>query len=328
MSELQHSKMLEKYLHISYAGNYDKKQMVEAIPRELTHWSANEGKEGKVVRVRELLQSEAIESTTLIQTEVYGTVLEGAEPAKVMRDVLPVVKAKSNKLDWVLGEAGTYAGKVAEGAEIPVDTQDYSKRTFTVEKYGVRPLITRELVEDGLFDVVTLELRKAGARIENALNQEALSVIIENAGLEHDTTGSNQGVKAIASAMGLVRGAHFNPDTIILHPEAEALILRDYVPGSYGNKWEASGQVRAILGLKSVVTGVTDNSSTYTWDYDSDGDIGMCVLDSKNAGAIVIRRDISVERYSDPIRDLIGIGVTARFDADRLHANASARVEY
>lgn len=87
-------------------------------------------------------------------------------------------------------------------------------------------------------------------------------------------------------------------------------------------------QVRAILGLKSVVTGVTDNSSTYTWDYDSDGDIGMCVLDSKNAGAIVIRRDISVERYSDPIRDLIGIGVTARFDADRLHANASARVEY
>lgn len=322
------TRQLETYLKIAFADNGEKKKLIDKIPKTVTYFHENEGKEGKVVRVRELLQSEAIESTTLIQTEVYATVLAGAEPAKIMRNVLPVIQCKSNKLDWVMGEAGTYAGKVAEGAEIPIGTQNYDKRTFTIEKYGVRPLITNELIEDGLFDIVNLEIEKAGAKVENTINQESLSVILENSGASHDTAAGAgvQGVKAIASAMGQVSGGDFKPDTVILHPEAETKVLLDYVPGSYDTSIHQTGKFANILGLRAFSCNVADNSATYIWDYDTDNDIGMLVLDSRNAGAIAMRRDIQVERYADPIRDLIGMSVTCRFDANYLWSAATCRV--
>ncbi len=322
------TQQLSKYLEITFADNYDKRHLIENIPRNLTYFYTNEGKEGKVVRVRELLQSEAIESTTLIQTEVYATVLEGAEPAKVMRNVLPVVPVQSNKLDWVLGEVGSYAPKVAEGAEIPIATQDYDKRTFTIEKYGVRPLITNELIEDGLFNIVNLELEKAGKKIENSLNQEALSNILENSRQSFDTSGSNQGVKAVAGAMGTLSAANFNADTVIMHPEAQTKILLDYTPGTYDTTYHQTGTVPSILGLKAFVCNVVDTSNSYTWDFDQDSEIGMLVIDSKNSGAVAMKRDITIEKYSDPIRDLTGISVTARFDCERLWPSATCRVVY
>lgn len=309
-----------------HAGPVERKQLVKQIPPDMRHLH-----NGKVVKVRELLLTEAIESTTLIQAEIYRTVIEGAEPVKCMRDALPVIRTNSNSVTINKGETGTYASVVAEAAEIPVLTQDYTAVTFTIVKYGVRPLISREMIDDALFDVVNLEVQKAGARVENALNQEALSQILEDSGTSHDTAGSNQGVKAIAKAIGVVKAAGFMPDVVIMHPDAEAIVLTDYVPagGYYAvGDLAVTGKLPPVLGLKPLVCGVTDTSSTYTWDYDADNEIGMLIIDSKSAGAIVMRQDLRVEKFADPIRDLLSMSVTMRVDADSLHANATCRVLY
>jgi len=328
MSNFTGARALATYLKLASAGPGEAKQIIEhKIPRELTTYDSD----GKVVRVRELLVSEAIESTTLIQTEMYNTVLAGAEPVKCMRQALPIISAKSNTLRVPLGEAGTYAGEVAEGAEIPIDVQDYTYRDFTIRKYGVRPLITKEMVEDGLYDVVALEVQKAGARIENKINQAALSAILQNSGNSADCGGSGgTPVAKLAEAIAANQTDGYNSNCIILHPGMVGAVMSAFtsVATSIGDAITRGGMVGTLLGCPIYTTGVTDESATYTWGWGVNDYIGGLVINRENAGAIAMRRDITVQRYEDPIRDLVGMGVTARFGCNYFFADAIARVMY
>jgi HK97 family phage major capsid protein len=320
------TQLLETYLKIAFAGPAESKQIIEReIPRNLASYH-----EGKLIRTRELLLSESVEGTTLIQTQMYATVMEGAQPQRCFREALPIFNTTSDTLRVPLGAAGAYASEVAEGAEIPSEEQDYSYRDFVVKKYGVRPLITNEMIEDCKYDMISQEVMYAGAKMENTLNQLHLTALLDNAGLEHDTAGTNQGVKAMGSAQTLMRNAHYNPSVTIMHPQAEGSVLSGFTLTNYAGSQSVlnSGQVPTILGMDARVCGVSDDSDTYTWGYDTDGYIGMLVLDAMKAGATAMRRDISLERYSDPIRDLLGVAVTARWGVNYLQANAIARVEY
>lgn len=299
-------------------------RIVETIPREL-----GTVYDGKIEPVRELLLSTAIESTTLLQTEMHATVLEGAEPWKCMRQACTVLPMKANTLTIPVGEVGSYAPEVAEGAEIPISDQDYTAVTLTAKKYGVRPMITDEMVADALYPVIEMEIRKAGAKLENTLNQIALTNLIDNTSAnEHDASGSNLGIKAIATAIKLVKADGFIPDRIVLHPDAEALIMADYIPTGYvGAEAAQSGKLPNLLGLSPFITNVADASSQ-TWEYNSDGDIGMVVFDSGNSTVIGERQPITVKRFDDVIRQLQGGTVSARWAVGTLQANAGARIEY
>lgn len=275
-----------------------------------------------------LLQSEDIENTTLIQEEVYKTVLEGAEPQLCMREALPVLKVKSNALRYVMGESGTYAEEVAEGAEIPIDTQDYSKTDFVIKKIGRRPLITNELIEDGLFDVIALELKKAGAALENKLNMDALNTLINSAiASEALTSAGIVQVSDIATAIGKVKKNNFIPDTLILSPTAESTLLRDsnlvYVNRAGDNSALRGGNIGAtLLGLKPYTTSVTGDG----WGGETSGDTLALVIDRTHAGAIAMRRDLTIEQYKDPIRDLAGMSITMRYDVKSFFSNAIVKI--
>lgn len=306
----------------------ESKRIVETLPRELSYFNDK----GEKASVRELLLSEKIESTNLIQTEMAATVLEGAQLAKCFRQALPIINVNSSSYDYPLGPANVYAPEVTEGAEIPTIVGEYSKRTFTVKKYGQNPRITRELINDGQYDVIQLEVQHAGTAVENKLNQIALTTLLDNAGNEYDSNGVDltiKGVKAVAQAVGLIKADGFFPDTLIMSPQAEAMVLKDFVPSNYfGGDVALTGRVPTMMGLRAFGCGVADASASYAWEFDSDGDIGMLVLDSKRAGAIAMREDIQVEKYNDPVRDLVGCAVTARFGINYLHANAASRIEY
>ena len=206
--------------------------------------------------------------------------------------------------------------------------------TFTCVKRGVRPLITRELVEDGLFSIVELELKKAGARVENAINSECIDEILLDSGTAFDTvtTAGAMGAKAVVSAIEQVAGYGFQATDMVMCPGFEAYLFRDFVPalyaGSLGESFLASGKLSNIFGLSCGVSTVTYNGGTYTWAYTTDGYIGALVYDRNAAGGLVFARDITVEQYNDPIHDLVGCAVTARFDAQSMLANSIVRIQY
>ena len=297
---------------------------VSKIPRELGTVF-----DGKVEPVRELLLTTAIESTNLIQTEMYKTVVEGAEPFKVMRQALNIIPMNAATLDVPVGEAGSYAREVAEGAEVPISTQDYSKVTFTAKKIAERPVITDEMVADALYPVIELELRKAGAKLENKINQMAIVELVDNSSAnEHDTNGSNQGIKAIAAAVAKVEADGFMPDRIVMCPGFKAGLMAEFVPtGFSGADTVMTGKLPNLLGLQAFVSNVVHTTAA-SWAYGTNEDLGAVVFDSQNSTMLGIRQDITVKRYDDVVRMLQGTVVSARVAVDTLQANAGARIKY
>ena len=320
------TRLLETYLEIANAGNHESKTLIEkSIPRRLGHIEPD----GKLYDVRELLLSSAIESTTLIHTEVMATALEGAQPAISIRNALPIYTMTKGTKDIPKRPAGRYAPKVAEGAEIPIKNGDYGKVTLTAEKYAERPLITNELIDDGDFDVIAMEIQDAGRAVENSFNQDGLTECLDGATLEHDTAGSNQGIKAVASGITAMKDADYQPTDIILSPEAEGMLMKEFVPTAYvGAEAAMSGNLPQLMGLNVHSCNVTDVSDTYTWGYAADGEIGMLILDKSKSCAFGMRKDISVTKYNDPIRDLQGMSIIGRADFKTMQAKAILRVEY
>jgi len=325
---------LATYFELAFSETGDYKRIVERkIPRDLTVWH-----EGKVTKARELLLSTKIESTTLVQTQMYATVLEGAEPAKCFRNMLPIVKMTGPTIRVPRGAAGTYAPAISEGGDIHINQQDYGYTDITAIKYGDMPYITNELIEDSMYDVMAMEVRKAGERIENTLNLGCLKYLIDNATYEVDTGGVSgaQGIKAIAGARGLVKAAGWQPDSVVMCADAEAVVLKEFIPTSYiGAEAAMAGRLPNLLGLKvglcDVALTTTSSpfaSSSYTWDYDSDGEIGMVIFDSRNAAIIGMKRDISMKKVEDVTRDIFACPVTARFGINYIQAGAICRVEY
>lgn len=320
--------LLAKYLYMcQHAGNEERKQLARTIPDSVRTMHNN-----KVVKVKELLMTESISGTNLVPTEIYRTVTRGAQYMNCFRQALPIYNTKSNAVKVPKNDSDSYAEEVAEGGEIPGITGSIGVTSYTIKKYGWRPQITRELVNDALFDVIENRLVRTGRCLENKLNQLVLTDLLDNAGNEKDTAGSagNQGVKAIADAVALIQVDGFMPDTVVMHPQANAMVLKDFVPGN----WEYTAMLNSgvvpngVLGLKAFRCGVADASGSYAWEYDSDGDIGMLVLDSTAAAAIMMREDIKVENYFDPIRDLHNICCTQRYGYGYEQANAICRIEY
>jgi hypothetical protein len=343
------TQLLVKALEAAVAGPAEQKRLqarmvaqdIPLVERQLGYTYMIQGEDGKQYKARELLLSEAVETGTLIQTEIYRTVLEGSEPAKCFRNAVPVFKMNSNVMQINIGETGTYAPFVAEGSEIPINTQDYTARTWTSRKFGERPTITREMVEDALFNVVEMEIRKTGYRIENTLNQWMLQVLIENAGNEHDiaaAAGTVAGVKAVIAARQLNAADGFISDTIVYHPAMTNYLYADFVPGytPAAQNYINTGTLPPVMGCRVFECGVelTSTSSPtkvssagYDWAPPTDGKIGGLVYDSKSCGGIGMRHDIRVEECKDPIRDLIGMAVTMRAACQYGVANSICRIE-
>lgn len=325
---INHRELLAKYLTAVQGGMNVQKKIAATLPKELEYEHAD-----KMMPARELLQTESIESTQLIYTELYQTAIQGAEPLKCWRNVLPILKMNQKALYVTVQESGTYAGVVAEGAEIPDKEQDYSSVLFTAKKYATKPRISKELLEDSIFDVIALEVEKAGARVENALNRAALDAIMGSAASNTDFGGSGANVITnMSKSEALIAGNGFIADKVVLTPALYG-VYRGTLAGGTDSKWSfdpevaTSGNFPQIMGLPIYRCGATATTAT-NWQWSADNNLGGVVLASNAAGAIGMRRDLTVEQFNDPIRDLITCSVTMRFDVQALNTSAYNALQY
>ena len=83
-----------------------------------------------------------------------------------------------------------------------------------------------------------------------------------------------------------------------------------------------------LLGMTVLKTSVNPASKTKTWGYAADGNIGAIVADTENFAAVVIREDIQVEDYTDPIRQLQGAVLSMRFETGILNPTAGCLIQY
>jgi hypothetical protein len=328
-------------------SNAQKRLQQKIVTRDLAEFERTtgtrymvQGEDGKVHPARELLLSESVESSTLIQTEINRTIMDGSQPARCMRDAINVIPMTSNSMQINIGESGRYADFVGEGAEYKLRNQKYTARTWTAKKIGEIPLCTKEMVDDALFAVIELEVAAAGEAVENTLNQWMLQVLLDNAGNEYDinaAVGVLGGAAALREAKALIKADGYNADTFVYHPQVETYIFKDYTPIAYNpvaQEQMRTGLLPMILGCKPYECGVdlsttsVPTKSTYLWSAPADASIGMCLFNKAKAGYIGMRQDLFVEDYRDPLKDLVGGKVSMRVACQYGLANAISRVEY
>jgi hypothetical protein len=301
-----------------------RKRLIEKIPK--TYMLEHDGKQ---VNARELLQGTSIAGTNFVPAEVLNTVIEGAKLAVCFRGTMPEYRTTSDTYAIPVGSGGGYAKKYAPGAPVEFREDALATRPVTIYNYKELPAVTDEMIADAKVDEIAREIELAGIRIENALNQDMLTVLLDNSGQEHDTAGSNQGYKAVVKAQVLLEKAGFYPNVVVACPEAKGMLLNDLVPSGYAGAEDALLYAKLnALGMQLKTCSVADNSSTYAWEYNSDGDIGMLVMDTRSAGAIVMRQDIQMEDYKDTLRGIVGAKATMRAGVQYAQANATARIEY
>lgn len=345
-----HVKLLASLLEIARIDhtdgnlkNRERMGFLKRIPSQLGAWEIDDFLDESPEAVRhqasELLLTEAIESTSIVAEEVQRTVVAGAEKFKVIRDIGAAwYTPKSNSLRVPLGETERNAEVVPESAEIMDRTQDYDKRDFVIVKYGVKPRISFEMVEDGMVDAVAEELFYAGASLENKLNYDALTALATNAGNTTATTGgagAGVALTVLKEARKLVRKDGFYPDVVIMSTDFEAdLLVNTALATPYAGMTEnimRQGVLPSpLLGMKWYVT---DNGSTLVdgtnpWAYDSNLDVGAVVLEARRGCGIAMRRDRTVNRFDDIVRELKTITATMRVDVNYLHANAIGKCNW
>lgn len=344
-----HTQLLSSLLEIAIMDhngdkfNRARRDLVRRLPAQLGLSKIDDflGQDYTAPRYRasELLLTDAIESTSIIQEQVSRTVIAGAEKFKVIRDAgVRWENVKSNAHRMPLGEAQRNADKVAESVEIPDRTQDYDKRDFTIEKYATKPRISLEMVEDGLVDTIAEEIFYAGAAVENRLNYEALTALATNAGNLTTGVGSGTagtGLTLMREAKRLMKSAGFFADTVIMCTEFEDDLLNN---SSLNTPYYTLGEgvvkqgilPSPLLGMRYYVTdnGSTTVDGTNPWGYAADSEVGAILLEAKRGCGVAMRRDRTVKRFEDIIRELETITVTMRADVNYLHANAVCSVEY
>lgn len=281
------------------------------------------------INEKELLKTENLESDTLIQEEVLKKVYEGAEPWVCMREAVPTTDVESNSIRVVKGEAGSYAQDLAEGGEIQQTGQNYTTTDITISKIGTGALVSNELVEDGLWDVVEMEIQKAGKRIENKLNRDVLASILSGVSTASINTTDSCSIGEVAATKGEIGADTYMPDTFVFHPQLESELIQsnNLLYASYAGTREVlkQGDLPPILGLNPYSLTVSTESDN--WGSGSSDYYGL-VYSKDDIGLLGIRRDITLKDYDDPIHDVTGAFATMRYGYSNIHTSAGRDIQY
>jgi len=339
---------LAKLLQYNFAGNSEKSRLLSDphfkhdIEKTWCYWNDDlekakrdlNFKPERINGYKALLQSEAtaINDSTLVQEEVFGQIIAGAQPLICFREAIPIVTGDSYQTRFIKGQAGTYADEVSEAGAIPIDTEDFTKLDVKIKKYGTRPLITQELIDDCLFSIVEEELSWAGRKMENTLNRKCLEAFLITTGSLITTntlnpTGTHISVSDIPLMNAKIKKANFQPNVMILHPTAEGYLLTDsnLAYASYrGNQGMLdSGKVSGFMGLTPFVCTATDRATAPLWDDTTAGsDVTCMIFDAQRFARIVMKKDLTINQYEDPIHDLVGISCTMRYGITTINENA------
>lgn len=272
--------------------------------------------------VQELLtRSNGTEGTLLIPRKIFDQLLPEVTKAQIGRQYAAHIAGPSDvpgsSIDFNIASANAMTVfKVAEGAAVPVSVQAFTTVNVKPDKYGTRPLVTKEMLEDNQFNMVQTHTRQA--LLEMAYNETALVVSALDGAASTVAGGAALTIANITTAKTTLENSNFHPDVMFVGPEAynDLLNLDTFVEYNKSNSDTLrTGAVGKIFGMDVVV--VTAGGFTTTSSY---------ILDSREAYALVEKRPIAVQQYEVPEADQMGIVITQRLAVSLLKSSAVVKI--
>lgn len=276
------------------------------------------------------------EVDTLFRDQIADVVAEGAQRRQMARDAAFIFNADTNQGNVTVAEDQAYqytsgSDGIAEGGIIEDEREDYSTVSWDCIKVGTGARITDEMIRHARIDIIERQVQWVGAVAENDMNRIWLNELVDGANQNHDTTGSNQGVPAVNSAVTEVDKQDFQADSLVTHPELREQLFDDsnlvYVNRSGSDDPLRDRELGGpLMGLEHYpMNDAAYDSSTNTWGYGSD-ELGGVAYQRDHIW-LVIEQDIEVKDYEDPIRDLQGVNSRAWVDATYAQPDAAATIQ-
>jgi len=256
----------------------------------------------------------------MIPSEIYSTIIEAVRANLVGTQLVALRigpgSIPGSSIDLVTQDTGTNmtVHEIAEGAEIPFENDKFSSFNLKPIKYGHRPLITKEMIEDNQFDILSHHLQQSGFEMAKKLDSLIMAQIEAGASAASNTVsgGSAITVGNITNAMRLLEAADYKPTDIVFHPNVVEDI-RNIDTFVEANKAGVANPSTGLIGTIFDMNVYVSSQVTTNYAY---------VIDRNQALVLAEKRPITVEQYDDVTRDLRGIAVTARWKCRYLRQGA------
>jgi len=267
----------------------------------------------------------------VIESEIYGTVVEAVKKNLVGTGLTALRIGPSgipgSSVDVVTQDKDSMiAHEVAEGAEVPINLEALSTFNLKPVKYGIRPLITKEMIEDAKWDMVQRNLQESGYTMAKQLDTLLMEQIIAGAAANSTnhivSGGAAITVANITAAIAFLEADDHVATDMIIHPEIAGDIrnIDTFVEADKAGVTDPSQRlIGTIFGMRVWVTTNGTVSAAGTTYY-------AFIIDRNHALCLAEKRPVTVERYNDVTRDLSGVAVTARWKARYLRPEACAYV--
>ena len=274
--------------------------------------------------IQELLTTgTGTEGSLLIVKQIYDTLLESVNGTRIGRQFAAIVVGPSgipgSSLDFNLeDERAGAVFKIPEGAPIPIHTVTYTSFNIKPAKYGTRPLITREMIEDSKFALLAQHIKRAGVTLGE--NEDSLIITALDQAANTVSGGAAVTIANITRAMQYLEDNDYTPSDLIIGNE----VLNDFRNidtfveySKVGNtEMLARGFLGTIYGM-NVIRVSTNAGMTTTTAY---------VIDRNHAYVMAEKRPVTVERFELPQFDMSAAAVTQRFRVKALRAAAIAKI--
>lgn len=270
----------------------------------------------------------------LIKAQLYNVVREASIERRIGRQLVGVINQKAGKtFDMILADKDSMEfRKVAEMAQIPVDTEAYTKVSITPIKYGNTIMVSTELQEDANWDVVKRNLRQAG---REAGVKEDVIIFSEfddsSTGIASDSnqTFNSAGTElSIADIVGLMRRIEiqdYEPNALALHPtQIEELRQID----TFVEADKVGSRITFEQGFVGRIFGMDTVRSKNVWAesgvYQSTNQDVYCV-DTNECAVLIVRRPLTLKTFDVPDRDALAVALTYRQEARTLRPKAGCQ---
>ncbi len=209
--------------------------------------------------------------------------------------------------------------QVAEGAEVPIVQSEWTSLTLTPVKYGARIGVTKEMMEDGIIDLLSYHAELAGyefADNEESLIISALNTASNAAGNDVANSNATLPISDITESMQNLESGNYRPTHIICGVEV-VNDLRNIDTFVEADKSGVMDPTKPLIGRIFGMDVLVSNNVTAQLAY---------VIDANHAFVIAEKRPLTVERYSDAARDQGFVVVTQRVSVSALRNAATSEI--
>jgi HK97 family phage major capsid protein len=211
---------------------------------------------------------------------------------------------------------------VAEGSEIPIDQSAYTSFNLKPVKWGVALRITREMLEDSKWNLLTHNIKVAGKRFAEKETSLIISDALDNAS-NTVSGGAAITIANITRAMQYLDDSDYTGTTLFVGMEVlnDLRNIDTFVEANKvgNNDMLARGFLGTIYGLYVIKfsTNAAPSSTYSKYAY---------VTDRMHAYCIAEKRPVTIENFEMPVYDMSAASITQRIKVRHLRAQAIAKI--